>query len=305
MVIYDKENDKFILEWTLDTILEKHPLSIWWLVTWKCNLKCVHCYWNEEELPPDLWLDEAKIICEKIIRSWVKRVSLSWWEPMIRNDIFNIIKNLSDAWIGVILSSNGLNIPNNIKGIQWVRHVEISLDWASKDIHDKIRPQRTSLISPFDIWINAIKALTEAWIKTRVLTTLNRFNVDDLFEMWKILSALNLNEWHIWRTTNAWRARFIYSDLMKDVSFDQLILRKLQDSFPDIQIQFNFPSKTSRYYALIMPNGYMTTQDYITWEKIQLWSLLDYEIDDFWNDHNYDIKGHYIKWLNLNPETIN
>lgn len=304
MITYDKESDKFLLSGDFNDIEMNHPLSIGWLVTWKCNLYCMHCYWNEEELPSDLSSEDAQIVCNKIIDSWIKRISLSGGEPMIRKDIFDIIQRLSEAWIWVILSSNGLNIPNNISRLTWVRHVEISLDWASKDIHDKIRPQRIASSSPFEIWLDAIWALTHAWIKTRVLTTLNRFNINELFEMWKILSDLHLNEWHIGKTTNAWRARFTYSNLMKNVSFDDLMLRKLQDAFPNIEIQFNYPSKTSKYYALVMPNGYMTTQDYVTWEKIALGSLLEKPVNSFWNKENYDINGHYIKWLNINPETI-
>jgi hypothetical protein len=45
----------------------------------------------------------------------------------------------------------------------------------------------------------------------------------------------------------------------------------------------------------------MYTQDYISWEKIKLWSLIEYPLSKFWNQDNFDIKGHYIKRLNLNP----
>jgi hypothetical protein len=49
-----------------------------------------------------------------------------------------------------------------------------------------------------------------------------------------------------------------------------------------------------------LPNGNITTQDNITWEKKELWSLLEKDIVNFWNEKNYDIQGHIKKRLNIN-----
>jgi len=57
---------------------------------------------------------------------------------------------------------------------------------------------------------------------------------------------------------------------MQNVEFSEAMFDDLQKKFPTIKIQFNFPSKASKYYALILPDGHMYTQDYISGEKIKL-----------------------------------
>jgi len=308
IIEYTKGTDTFSLVWDikqLEHIYVSSPLSIWWLITWKCNLQCIHCYGNQEELPnQEITIEEAKIICDNIIDSWIYRVSISWWEPMIRKDIFDIVNYLSSYWISVIVSTNWLNVKENISKLKKLRHIEISLDWGVSKIHDDIRPARNSNGGAFDIAIEAITAAVDDWILTRVLTTLNKYNINKLDAIWKILSDLWVQEWHIWKTTNAWRARFIYNDLMDGVIFNDELHKKLQEKYPKIKIQFNYPSKASKYYALILPDGCMYTQDYISWEKIKLWSLIEYPLSKFWNQENFDIKGHYIKRLNLNPSSF-
>lgn len=47
----------------------------------------------------------------------------------------------------------------------------------------------------------------------------------------------------------------------------------------------------------------MATQDYRTGEKIPLGSLVDHPVSTFWTPENYDMEGHYFKWLNIDPNS--
>jgi len=304
-IFYIKEDDKFKLEdkYSLEDINTSFPLSIWWIITWKCNLRCLHCYWNEEELPSnEVSNKEALLIAKKIIDSWIYRVSISWWEPMLRNDLIDIVEFLSDNWVSVIVSTNWLNVRKYIKKLKKIRHIEFSLDWSIAEIHNRFRPSRVKWSE--ESYSNAIEWIQSAInekLRTRVLTTLSVYNFEDLEWIWKLLTKLWVDEWHIWKTVKAGRARFIYEELNKWINFNEHDLENLQKKFPKIKIQYNFPSKSSNYYALILPNWIISTQDTITWEKIELWSLIDNNISDYWNKDNFDIKWHYIKWLNLTP----
>lgn len=305
-IIYNKSKDQFSLDEgnSLDAINTNFPLSIWWVITWKCNLKCLHCYWNEEELPSDeVSSEEALIIAKNIIEAWVYRVSISWWEPMLRKDIIDIVEYLSDHWVSVIISTNWLHVKKHILKLKKLRHIEFSLDWSNAEIHDKFRPSRIKWNN--ESFLNAIEWITEAVtekLKVRILTTLSVYNFSDLKKIWVLLSELWVDEWHIGMSVNAWRARFIYDVLNKGVHFNEEDLVNLQKSLPQLKIQYNFPSKSSNYYALILPNWVISTQDTISGEKIELWSLVNNELSQYWNTNNFDIRGHYIKWLNIKPE---
>lgn len=99
-----------------------------------------------------------------------------------------------------------------------------------------------------------MKAAVGMGIRTRVLTTLNVFNYRHLEGIGRIVSESGAHEWHIGRTTNAGRARFRYGELMNGVEFDEAKLAELRSLFPSLAIQFNYPSKTSKYYALVLPD---------------------------------------------------
>lgn len=309
-ILYDKSMDRFFWEWENDFLKEENigerpPLSIWWLITWRCNLYCIHCYWNLEDLPKEeIDSYDAMKLCDNIIQSWIQRVSISWWEPMVRKDVFEIIEYLADNGISVIMSSNWLFVKDNIDKLKKLRHIEFSLDWWKKETHNNIRPTRNHVNNSFDIALEAIECAVKNGIKTRVLTTLNRYNVNELDQIWNILQNYWVDERHIWNTTNAWRAHAIYENLMEWVHFDDSIKDKLQDKFKKVKIQFNYPSKANNYYALILPDGCMYTQDYKTWKKIKLWSLIENPINKFWNDTNFDIRWHYIKRLNIDTKKL-
>lgn len=307
-ITYDKTADTFYLDKTIQTteIECSVPLSVGWIITGKCNLNCIHCYWNEEELPlNEVSPDEAMIIASKIVSEGIKRVSISWGEPMLRRDLPIIVDYLSDHWVWVIVSTNGLNISDKLPQLKKLRHIELSLDGATETIHDYIRPSRIKGQSvSFKNAISGIRAALDMGIKTRVLTSLNIFNYKNIQQIWALLSSLGVHEWHIGKTTNAGRARFIYGWLMDGVIFSEFDLDELRNKFPGIKIQYNYPSKANKYYGLIMPDWQMATQDYKTWEKISLGSLVEKSFGDFWIEDNFDTRGHYYKWLNLNPDTF-
>lgn len=298
---YDKETDKFTLDKksALENVVTKTPLSIWWIITWKCNLNCLHCYGNEEELPTnETSADQAMQIAERIVSEWIHRLSISWWEPMLRKDLTDLVEYLSDNWVSVIVSTNGLAVKKKIAGLKKLRHIEFSLDWSWNN-HELFRPSRTSNNNSFSNAKEWIKAAVDEWIKTRVLTTLTYFNKSDLKWIGELVDELWVEEWHIGQAVKAWRARHIHKQLMSGVDFTDDQLEELREKFPNVKVQYNYPSKTSNYYALILPDGVMYTQDTDTWDKVELWSVIDLPISDYWTDENFDIIWHYRKWLNI------
>jgi MoaA/NifB/PqqE/SkfB family radical SAM enzyme len=82
------------------------------------------------------------------------------------------------------VSTNGLNISNKLPQLKKLRHIELSLDGATKEIHDYIRPARIKTESlSFKNAINGIKAAIDMGIRTRVLTTLNIYNYKNVHDM--------------------------------------------------------------------------------------------------------------------------
>lgn len=140
---YNYKNDEFsaeILQGQKPTPCS--PIGIGWIIIGGCNLKCIHCYGNIEQLPNIvLSTTDCLFIADKIIEANIMRVTISGGEPMLRDDIFCIIQKFYDNNISIILGTNGTFIQKeNVCNLQMCTRVEISLDANTHDLNNRIRP---------------------------------------------------------------------------------------------------------------------------------------------------------------------
>jgi MoaA/NifB/PqqE/SkfB family radical SAM enzyme len=76
--------------------------NINWNVTRACNLRCKHCYYDAASpLPDELSTDEAFALIDDIAATFGDnvRVTLGGGEPLVRSDLFEIIRGESRACI--------------------------------------------------------------------------------------------------------------------------------------------------------------------------------------------------------------
>lgn len=128
-------------------------------ITEYCNLKCIFCYANpkykHERYNGNLEL--SKKILERAKEININRIVLSGGEPLLRKDIFEIIKYAKYKIGKVAITTNGTLIDEDIarrlkdSGID---SVSISIESFDKDIHDSLRGTGT-----FERCVTAIEAL--------------------------------------------------------------------------------------------------------------------------------------------------
>ncbi len=114
-----------------------------WNITKSCNLKCIHCYANAVcgSNSNELSLDEAKAFIDDLEKLKTPVLLISGGEPLLRENIFEIIKYANLKGIRCTLSTNGTLIDSEVaKKIKEhkVSYVGISLD-GIKDVNDKFR----------------------------------------------------------------------------------------------------------------------------------------------------------------------
>ena len=80
-----------------------------WNITRKCNLKCSHCYINAttKELKNELTTYEAKNLIDQISEVSRPLLILSGGEPLLRSDVFELIKYGVSKGLKMGLGSNG------------------------------------------------------------------------------------------------------------------------------------------------------------------------------------------------------
>ncbi|MBY0473198.1 radical SAM protein [Patescibacteria group bacterium] len=300
-VIYNRQNDEFSAEvMNGDQPLPSSPIGIGWVIVGGCNLKCIHCYGNVEELPSVvLSTNECLTIAERIIEARVMRVVISGGEPLLRDDIFSIVQKLVDGGVSVVLGTNGSFIEQeNVESLRVCTRVEISLDAATSELNNRIRPSRQRRGNAWQETLQAIKLYVKHNINLRVLTALNVWNQSQIVEMSAVLNDLGVRDWALSWTIPAGRARSIYQQLRPEQDVINEGVQKARRAYPSMSIRYSYrESDFNRFYCLILPDGQIATEDVSLGTKITFGSLLEQPIATAWNCNNYNLPHHFEKWV--------
>ncbi|MBF0531971.1 MAG: radical SAM protein [Candidatus Omnitrophica bacterium] len=166
-------------ERTEHTQRKKGPLFVW-NVTSRCNLQCGHCYRDASSGngADDLTDQNCLNFIREIKELNPPIVLLTGGEPLLRGNIFDIIRVCRDEGLSVGLSTNGTLInPDMAKKIQdaGVSYVGISID-GNKEAHDRFRRADGSWEASWQ----GIESLNKHGVKTGVRFTLTAANRHDL-----------------------------------------------------------------------------------------------------------------------------
>lgn len=180
------------LEYNVTQKFLSAPLTVLWDITYACNLNCKHCLVAaRNKLNNELSLEEVKKIIDQLSEMKVFNVCFLGGEPLMREDLFEILEYTSNLNIGVSFSTNGSlindHIINELEKIN-IFKVQVSLD-GLQETHNKIR----GVSSSFQTAINAIKKFTKSGIRVEVSTTVNKLNLHELNDLIQLSSLLGAN----------------------------------------------------------------------------------------------------------------
>ena len=111
-------------------------------MTTKCKLKCAHCYINADEKKDinELSTDAAKLLIHQIAEVSKPLLILSGGEPLLRKDIFELIRYGTERGLKMAMGSNGMLIDDivvrKLKD-EGITTVSISLDSSAPELHDQ------------------------------------------------------------------------------------------------------------------------------------------------------------------------
>ena len=111
-------------------------------ITNACNLRCVHCFIRADmPLPNELTTNEIKKLINNFSNYGGKILTITGGEPLVRRDIFEILKFAKDNNLFVVLLTNGtlVNENNANQLVKYVDQIQISIDGPNEETHDAIR----------------------------------------------------------------------------------------------------------------------------------------------------------------------
>jgi AdoMet-dependent heme synthase len=116
------------------------PLGVHLDVTWRCNERCVHCYLDHDDLG-ELSYDEIEGLLTQMADAGVFFLTLSGGEPMLRKDIFAIIRRARELTFNVKLKTNALLIKEKEAALirtLGVDSIQVSVYSHRPEVHDAI-----------------------------------------------------------------------------------------------------------------------------------------------------------------------
>ena len=170
------------------------PFLVVWNYTNACNLHCRHCYQKAgEPLKDELSTEERLGVVDQLIHEDVVFLALSGGEPLLREDIYEVAKRASDEGIFVSMATNGTLLTKKRveKLVKYgVKHVQVSLDGATPQIHDAFR----GVSGAWDKTIRGIKNSVGSDLMTTIATTITRQNYNDFDKIVALAEKLKVDQ---------------------------------------------------------------------------------------------------------------
>ncbi|MDI6734754.1 MAG: radical SAM protein [bacterium] len=163
------------------------PMHVMLEITYRCNLRCIHCYVGKVE--NELSLEEIKRILSELYSANVLFLTFTGGEIFVREDFLEILKYATEKRFCIFLKTNGTLITEEIVKVikdSNVEKVEVSLYGATSTVHNNIVRKSNS----FEKTINGIKLLRKARINVRINTVVLSKNISEIKDIKELATTL-------------------------------------------------------------------------------------------------------------------
>ena len=163
------------------------PSSVQMAITYKCNLKCLHCdIWKckkVEELETTQWIESLRKL-----KNWLGpfRLDISGGEPFLREGLFDIIDFCNENEIQTVVTTNATLLKTEtIKNLSQIKSLtlNISIDGLSPDIHDYLRNSKGTYYKVMDALLEFKKNGRACYIT--MATILMGYNMYEILPLMK------------------------------------------------------------------------------------------------------------------------
>lgn len=175
--------------------------------TSRCNLKCLHCYSSSDSNLSDseLTTAEAKRLLSQLAEINCSVLLFSGGEPLLRDDLFQLLAEARRLNLRTVLSTNGTLIDfDAAKRLAelTVAYVGVSLD-GDEQFHDKFRGSTGS----FKAALAGIENCKKAGIKTGLRFTITKANADQVPILFDIAASAGVRRICFYHLIHSGRAK--------------------------------------------------------------------------------------------------
>jgi len=167
------------------------PHHAQWLVTRKCNYRCVGCnVWKEQD-ENELSTDEIKKGLDILKDIGVIELVLSGGDPLLRPDIGEIIDYASDRFVTTVYD-NGSQAAKKLDALRKVDFAAISIDSLDEAKNDYIK----AVPGAWKNAMNAVETLQKEGIKVSVTPTISQMNLYEIVDITNYFTSKGIPVWY-------------------------------------------------------------------------------------------------------------
>lgn len=175
----------------------KPPRIVAWEITRSCNLACAHCRADAEytqyqgELSKQQIFDVIDDICSMCSPLFI----LTGGEPLLRDDIWDIIDHINERGGKPVIGTNATLITDEIAQNMHdhgIGRISVSVDFPDARRHDEFRGQPGA----FDATVRGIRRSIAHGVGVQVNTTVTKLNLDLLPQIHDLAVSLGAVAFH-------------------------------------------------------------------------------------------------------------
>ena len=122
-----------------------NPQAVIWIISGKCNLRCVHCYASRFLSAKELTTSEKLKLIRELAESGVAHVGITGGEPFLDKNLELYLREIRDYGMTCDINTNA-TIMNRELAKMLRKHdvfLYVSIDGANKETHERIRGHGT------------------------------------------------------------------------------------------------------------------------------------------------------------------
>ena len=208
---------------------------IFWETTRACNLECPHCRASAQaqRSPLDLTTEEAKRFINDASSFSNPILVFSGGEPLLREDIYELIRFAADLGLKPTLATNATLINEKIAGKlkdSGVKLISVSIYGGEAQSHDRFCWANGA----FNKTLEGIEVIKRSNLPFQINTTITKTNLAELEEIGYFALREGAVAYHIFFLVPTGRGRFMQGDEISAIEYED-VFNRLYD------FQVNFP----------------------------------------------------------------
>jgi MoaA/NifB/PqqE/SkfB family radical SAM enzyme len=169
------------------SLVRKHPFQCLVQVTNRCNMKCGFCdFWRHGNKKAELTVEDYRRFSDALSALGVFLISLEGGEPLLRQDIAEIVSVFSKHHL-TVLYTNGWHVDNAMASKLFsagLNRIGVSIDFPDATRHDQARGRSGA----FERALSAVECLKKAsnGKAVHIMSLLTRENQNDIEALLKL-----------------------------------------------------------------------------------------------------------------------